>query len=117
MSGAIGMDRQTGAPLGGEAHIAQSIADILTTPLGSCIMRRDYGSALFSLIDAPLNALTLQRIAAACAGAIARWEPRIALKRVAPVIGGAVGTLSLSIEAVRVDMPGAAALTLDIPLV
>ena len=30
----IGMDRRTGLPLSGVAHLRQSIEDILTTPLG-----------------------------------------------------------------------------------
>ena len=51
-----GMDRNTGRTLDGDAHLAQSIGDILTTPLGSRVMRRDYGSMLFELIDQPLNA-------------------------------------------------------------
>lgn len=78
----IGMDAKTGAPLSGTAHLAQSMADILSTPIGSRVMRREYGSALFELVDAPTNALTRSRIYAATATALARWEPRIRLTRV-----------------------------------
>lgn len=51
-----GMDATTGKPLSGDAHLAQSVADILTTPIGSRVMRRSYGSLIPSLIDAPINA-------------------------------------------------------------
>ncbi len=82
MTGALGMDRATGAALGGDAHLAQSIADILTTPIGSRVMRRDYGSDLPELIDAPINPETVVDLYQATAEALARWEPRLSLARV-----------------------------------
>lgn len=45
-------------------------------------MRRDYGSRLFDLIDAPLNEITLVEIYAATAEALMRWEPRLKVLRV-----------------------------------
>lgn len=39
-----GMSRETGKALDEAAHISQSIRDILTTPVGSRLMRRTYGS-------------------------------------------------------------------------
>jgi phage baseplate assembly protein W len=39
-----GMNRNTGRKLSGVDHLRQSIVDILTTPIGSRVMRRDYGS-------------------------------------------------------------------------
>jgi phage baseplate assembly protein W len=78
----IGMDRTTGKPLEGLAHLVQSIADILTTPIGSRLQRRDYGSRLPDLIDAPANAATRVQLFAATATALMRWEPRISLQRV-----------------------------------
>lgn len=80
--GMVGIDAHSGKPLGGLAHLRQSIRDILTTPLGSRVMRRDYGSRLFQLIDAPLNRATLVDLYAATAEAIARWEPRFRLQTV-----------------------------------
>ncbi|MDQ0250956.1 phage baseplate assembly protein W [Sphingomonas kyeonggiensis] len=76
------MDRETGKRLSGLEHLAQSITDILTTPIGSRLMRRDYGSAVFELIDQAMNALGRLRLIAAIADAIRRWEPRIRLTRV-----------------------------------
>lgn len=77
-----GTDATTGKPLEGIAHLRQSIRDILTTPIGSRVMRRDYGSRLFELIDAPLNARTIAEIYAATVEAIVRWEPRIIVQKV-----------------------------------
>lgn len=78
----IGMSATTGAALSGTAHLAQSIADILTTPVGSRLMRRDYGSDLPSLIDAPANPATRALLYAATATALTRWEPRIVVQQV-----------------------------------
>lgn len=78
----IGIDKQTGQALSGIAHLRQSIEDILTTPKGTRIMRRDYGSDLPRLVDAPTNQETLLDIYAATADALAKWEPRIAVESV-----------------------------------
>lgn len=77
----IGVDRSTGRVLGGDAHLAQSIRDILTTPIGSRVMRRDYGSRIPDLIDAPLNAATIVDFWSAVAEALDAWEPRVRLTR------------------------------------
>lgn len=75
-----GLDRNTGGTIDDEAeHIRQSIGDILTTPIGSRVMRRDYGSVIPELIDQPLNAKTILRLYAASAAALMKWEPRIKL--------------------------------------
>lgn len=77
-----GTDANTGKRLGGIDHLRQSIRDILTTPLGSRVMRRDYGSRLFQLLDAPMSRATLLEMYAATAEALARWEPRFRLEQV-----------------------------------
>ncbi len=74
-----GMNATTGRSLSGLDHIRQSIARILTTPVGACLERREFGSLLPDMIDAPLNDTTLMQAVAASAAAIARWEPRIRL--------------------------------------
>ena len=75
----VGMNSNTGRALSGLAHIRQSIDDILTTPVGSRLMRRRYGSEVPELMDQPLNSATVLRIYAATAYAIRLWEPRISL--------------------------------------
>lgn len=77
-----GTDATTGKPISGIAHLRQSIRDILTTPLGSRVMRRTYGSKLFSLVDKPMNQSTRMKMMAATADALAQWEPRIQLTSV-----------------------------------
>jgi phage baseplate assembly protein W len=77
-----GTNARTGKILSGLAHLRQSIRDILTTPLGSRVMRRNYGSRLFDLVDNPLNEQTLVELFAATAEALIRWEPRLQVTRV-----------------------------------
>lgn len=117
MGGMSGMNARTGVALGGLEHLKQSIRDILTTPLGSRVMRRQYGSGLFDLIDAPTNRRILAAIYAATAGALRRWEPRFQLQRVAVesvnagsialtvyglyLYNGEAGSLSMTVEVTR----------------
>lgn len=75
------MNRTTGKRITLADHIRQSITDILTTPVGTRVMRRNYGSHLFDLVDAPGNAVGILRMIAAAADAIERWEPRAKLQR------------------------------------
>ena len=76
------MNRHTGAAIALLAHITQSIADIITTPLGSRVMRRDYGCLAFELVDQPDNKLTQARVFASAAAALMRWEPRLQASRI-----------------------------------
>jgi phage baseplate assembly protein W len=71
-----GMSKNTGKLLGELEHLKQSIVDILTTPIGSRTMLRDYGSRLFELIDKPINDRLKIQNYAATAEALAKWEPR-----------------------------------------
>jgi phage baseplate assembly protein W len=95
-----GMDASTGRAITGDAHESQSVACILNTPIGSRVMRRDFGSLLPDLIDQPLNKVLILKIYAATALALLRWEPRRRLKKVSIDIaewglGRAVVTLDL----------------------
>lgn len=75
----IGMAHESGRSVEDLAHIQQSVSDILHTPLGSRVMRRDYGSLLSELTDRPQNAALRLQIMAACYNAILKWEPRVSL--------------------------------------
>ena len=114
----IGVDRHTGKPLDGTAHLAQSIGDILRTPIGTRTMRRDYGSLLPELVDAPANEATRLAVFAATAIALARWELRIRLAKVALDLGEIAGQFLLLLEGARTDLPAQTdrALALSIPL-
>ncbi|MFW3895943.1 GPW/gp25 family protein [Pseudomonas bharatica] len=93
----IGVDRRTGQPLSGIAHLRQSIEDILTTPLGSRRMRPDYGSKLRRFVDLPVNDGWKSAVQAEVARALGRWEPRLKLERVrvTAIVGGQI-TLQLT---------------------
>lgn len=77
-----GMHAKTGRTLTGVAHLIQSIHCLLTTPLGSRVMRREMGSDLANLIDAPNHAATQAQLYATVATALMRWEPRLRIHRI-----------------------------------
>lgn len=96
---ATGMNAESGRALEGIEHIQQSVRDILTTPIGSRVMRRDYGSLLPELIDMPLNDATLLQAYSASVMALIRWEPRIRVTAIR--------------RAVSTTQPGAAVLEIE----
>ncbi|WP_441633676.1 GPW/gp25 family protein [Cupriavidus sp. 2MCAB6] len=111
-----GMNNTTGQALSDLAHIWQSFRDIVTTPIGSRLMRRDYGSLVPMLIDQPLNGVTRLRVMSAAVTALVRWEPRVRVSAVALDVG-TDGSLAAIIDADRVDGPRRESLgTLTVPL-
>lgn len=76
------MSRTTGRRIDEDAHIRQSVGDILTTPLITRVKRRPYGSMLPDLVDHPGNPTNRLRLMSATVMAIARWERRIAINTV-----------------------------------
>ena len=91
-----GIDASTGKTLSGLAHLRQSVRDILTTPIGTRVMRRDYGSRLYRLVDAPMNDATRLDMMAATYEALETWEPR------------------LTVDLVSVEMPEPGGVTVSI---
>lgn len=79
----IGLSARSARPIDGIDHLRQSIIDILTTYPGERIMRPEYGSRVRDLIDRPVNAQWLADLYFEVAYAIARWEPRVKVQRVA----------------------------------
>lgn len=61
-----GMNSQTGLSISEAEHIRQSVRDILVTPIGSRVMRREYGSLLAAMIDRPQSPALRLQIMAAC---------------------------------------------------
>lgn len=92
-----GLSRYTGRPVTGWDHVVECIADILTTPVGSRVMRREYGSEVPSLIDMPLAGRTLLQLYEAVAVACAKWEPRVGIDRLQLIEGDAEGRTRLAI--------------------
>lgn len=89
----------------GWAHVQQSIGVILTTALGTRVMRRDFGSELMELIDAPVSERVIMAVFAAVAIALqprrvdGEWygEPRFSLERVEVTTVGEHGITGLSL--------------------
>lgn len=103
---AIGMSATSGAALADIAHLRQSVATILFTPVGSRVMRRSFGSLPPELIDQPDNAATCVRLFAAVAGALMRWEPRLRISRVQLASGATPGTAELVLAGTYVPTDG-----------
>lgn len=112
-----GMDLHTGRAVEGIAHLKQSIADILSTPIGSRVARRTYGSLLPELIDQPDNGNTRVRLFTATAGALMRWEPRVRVSRIGLDRGARPGQIVIDIEGIYVPRKGPEqALQIRVPL-
>lgn len=113
----IGMNARTGRSLTDIEHIWQSCRDILTTLVGTRIERREYGSLLPELIDHPHNKPNNLRLMAATVNALAKWEPRIAIRRVNIYLGTQHGETVIDMDSVRIDGPQAGnAVAINIPL-
>ncbi|TLX52860.1 baseplate assembly protein [Stutzerimonas nosocomialis] len=112
----IGMSSRSGRTVTSSDHLAQSIADILTTPIGSRVMRREYGSQLPDLIDAPTNDTTRLQAYAAIAMALMRWETRIRLSRIQLFLGERPGQVVLELEGTLVDSNEAQNLSVPLSL-
>lgn len=110
-----GTHRHTGQRLTETAHIAQSVGDILSTPLGTRVMREDYGSLVPELIDQPQTPALDLKLAAAAFMAIVRWEPRIKPTRMSVSPADLRGLRELVMHATRADAAGEA-ITLRAPL-
>lgn len=110
----MSISRITGLPIDEREHIRQSMEDILTTPIGSRVMRRDYGSNVPNLIDQPANGTTAIRLYAAIAVALIRWEPRIRIRRLQFSSVTQQGSAAVEIEGTLVDSEEA--LNLRVPI-
>ena len=77
------LNRNTGEDLGSDiAHVKQSIHDILSTPVGTRVMLREYGSDLPYYVDRLITEDLYMDIYQASAEALDRWEKRFKLTTV-----------------------------------
>lgn len=105
-----GINAQTGQPLTGLDHLRQSIRDILTTRIGTRVMRRDYGSDVPRLVDAAMTPRLAMNLYVAVAVALDRWEPRFRVTRV-QITDAAPGHLTLALEGIY--LPAGKPLTMN----
>ncbi|EBW2731827.1 baseplate assembly protein [Salmonella enterica subsp. enterica serovar Typhimurium] len=108
-----GMNRNTGLGISDTEHISQSMRDILLTPVGSRVMRREYGSLLSALIDMPQNPALRLQIMVACYSAIQKWEPRIRLTAISFETGDA-GEMYVAITGMRTDTGASVSTTVSL---
>ncbi|QXC09800.1 GPW/gp25 family protein [Aeromonas sp. FDAARGOS 1408] len=111
----LGMNAANGCAISATDHIIQSVRDILLTPVGSRVMRRDYGSELFYLIDMPQHQATRLRLMAATVQALINWEPRITVTRVDVLGSGMDGALTIELTWQRKDGGVLESATIPIP--
>lgn len=110
----VGMNNRTGRRIEGIEHLRQSVITILTTPIGSRVLRRDFGSRLYELLDKNITQSLRLRMSAATVDALLKWEPRLDVKRVLIDPAGednAQHTVSIAIEGVY--LPNGNPVTLD----
>lgn len=100
MADSTGVNAETGLPLTDWDHVQQSITKILTTRVGSRVMRREFGSELMELIDRRMTQRNILAAFAECAVAIARWEPRFRLRRCAVKDANASGQIEFELYGV-----------------
>lgn len=113
----MSMDQHSGAAISGDADIAQSVARILSTRIGTRVMRRSFGSRLPELQDTPITPRNAILWIAATAGALRRWEDRIKVERVAVSMNqGGEGRLLIDIAGHRTDIAGHPPIALRIPV-
>lgn len=76
------MSRFSGSSLTEIEHIKQSLVDITSTPIGSRLMRREYGTHLADLIDQPIGQSLYLKIYSTLYSAYMRWEDRIDIDQI-----------------------------------
>lgn len=92
-----GMNNQVGTHKDVFPYLKQRVQDILSTPLGSRVMRRGYGSELYKRIDNPANGDLVANIYADCVTALYKFEPEFELLRV-NIVSITKGNVILDLE-------------------
>ena len=76
-------------------EIIRNVQTILTTPLGTCPLYRDFGLDV-SCLDHPLD-LAQNLFAVAAMEAVERWEPRVQVTSVSFVADGSEGKMKAKV--------------------
>lgn len=113
-----GTNSADGKTLSGIDHLRQSVRDILTTPLGSRVGRRWYGSELFKYVDAPVNRQTLADIYRVTAVALTATNPLTGLPieprfQLQSVLASSVAPGALVLDLTGQYLPDGNEITLD----
>ena len=90
-----GIDRTTGRPLVGWAHVQQSLARIWTTRVGELFMALEFGSNLRSWLSEDLTPATALGIYGDLITSAHRWEPEYRVSTLQFVLVDRGGSLGL----------------------
>jgi len=93
------LNHDTGGVVEGWDSVVQSIQTILATRLNTRVFRRDFGSEVPALVDAPMNDANVLALYVAVAGALENWEPRFELSDV-QIEGAADGIITMVLSGV-----------------
>ena len=80
MARSTGTSALVNATMSDWEHVQQSLRILLSTPIGSRLMRREYGCDLKNIVDQKLTTRNILLIYSAAATAIQRWEPRYRMR-------------------------------------
>jgi phage baseplate assembly protein W len=96
----IDIDRKTGEYVQGWARIKQSIETILTTRIGTRLMRLWWGSSFINMQDKPGNEEVMMAGMMAAISAINTYEPEFKVTRVSIDAFDLTGDITITIEGV-----------------
>lgn len=74
------------ALVGDNDEIVASLRMIIGTAFGERVMRPEFGCGIWDLLFEPINSTTLGKMRGAVLEALSRWEPRIEVEDVIPVV-------------------------------
>jgi len=97
MADSAGISATTGQLLTDWAHVEQCVRRILSTSVGTRVMRRDFGSKLQDLVDAKMTQANVLAVYSAAAVAIEANEPRFRAYRASLSALGGDGGLSMGL--------------------
>lgn len=97
MADSAGLDHVSGLLSVDWDDVQQSIRTILATPIGSRVMRRDFGSAVPDMVDRKMVSRNILAVYVAIAEALDRWEPRFRLNRCSVDSAAVTGRIELSL--------------------
>ncbi len=94
-----GMNSENGEISNGTPYLGQLVRDVLITPIGSRVMRRNYGSRLYTLLDNPIDAALVANINVAVVEALTAHVPIISITaiEVNPAEGNQTGKIRLTV--------------------
>lgn len=110
-----GMDAQTGKALTGLDHVRQSVRTILSTPVGSRVARREFGSRVPALLGGPLDGQRIADIQAAAIEALERFEKRLRVTSARAESVSAEGAVRILVRGTYIPDGSEAAIEVALP--